>query len=72
MAKMKARATIVHYDDAGRTTKPNVRVYAMLCSGMQPEIFWIDIPDDRSTRFTSIQISRAEIERVLDANPRRG
>jgi hypothetical protein len=70
VSKTKARATIKHFDDGGRQTRPSVRTYATLCAGERPEVFEIPIPDSRTKRFTSIYITRAEIERVLNATPR--
>lgn len=70
MTKRSAQAWITHYDDGGRTTRPSQRRSATLCTGQDPQIFTIDLHDDRTTRFTAIVITRAEIERVLKANPK--
>jgi hypothetical protein len=64
------RAFIHHFDDRGRRTKPAKRVFAMLCIGSEPQALTIELRDKRTTRFRSVSISRAELERVLKANPR--
>lgn len=64
------RAFIHHYDDRGRRTRPAERVFAILATNATPQVLDIRIPDKRTTRFRSIQISRAELERAL-ATPAR-
>jgi hypothetical protein len=70
MPKATVRAFIHHYDDHGRRTKPAERSFALLCTKMKPQVLEISLRDERSTRFRSIRISRAELERVLKDNPR--
>lgn len=65
----RPRAFKHHYDDHGRRTKPAEQVWMRLCTGAEPQVFTIELRDKRSTKFTCLQISRAEIERVLKANP---
>ena len=64
------RAFIHHFDGNGRRTKPAERVFALLCTGSNPQVLDISIPDKRSTRFKSIQITRTELERVLKSHPK--
>lgn len=68
MAKMKAQAYLLEYDDTGRSRKKPVRLNATLCRENDPQIFEIVLPDKRATRMRSIHITRAEIERVLADN----
>ena len=60
------RAFIHHYDDHGRRIRPAERTFALLCKDTKGrEVLDIPLRDNRSTKFRSIQISRAELERVL-------
>lgn len=64
------RAFIHHYDDHGRRIKPAERTFALLCrDGRGREILDIPLRDKRVTVFRSVQISRAELERVLAQSP---
>lgn len=72
MAKRSAIANLIEFDDSGRSTKRPVRLSATLCTGQDPQTFEISLPDKRVTRFRSIVITRAEIERVLRANIKSG
>lgn len=66
MSNFVVRAYIHYYDDHGRRTEPAKRIFALLCKGdKNREMLDIPIPDKLSTKFKSIQISRAELERVL-------
>lgn len=71
MAKRAAIANLIEYDNNGASTAKPVRLSAWLCTGQYPQIFEIVLPDKRATRNRSISITRAEIERVLAANPDR-
>ena len=68
MARIKASAYLKEYDDSGRSRKPTIRLNARLCTSNKPQIFEIELPDDRLTRMRSIHITRSQIERVLKAN----
>ena len=68
MAKTCAIATLIEYDDTGASVKRPVRLSARLATSNDPQIFSIELPDNRVTRHRCIQITRAEIERVLNAN----
>jgi hypothetical protein len=70
MAKVSAIANLIEFNDRGETTRKPVRLSLTLNAGMKPQNFTVDLPGKRSTRFQSIQITRAEIERVLNANPK--
>lgn len=70
MAKKKARATLHYFDaETGVKTGPSHRTYARLCEAERPQTFEIKIPARGVLRRQVIVITRAEIERVLDANP---
>lgn len=69
MAKRYAQATLQEYDDGGTLTKRSVRLSAHLCVSEEPQIFSISLPDKSPQRHQEIRITRAEIERVLSANP---
>lgn len=60
------RAFIHHYDEKGERTKPAERVFCLLCTGMNPQVLSITLPNGSS----SISITRAELERVLKNHPK--
>lgn len=70
MAKRSAIVNLIEYDDTGRATKRPVRLNLTLATSEEPQKFYIELPDKRATRHTCIQVTRAEIERVLTANRR--
>lgn len=71
MAKTMAIAHLIEYDLSGNSTAKPIRLSAFLATGEDPQIFDIVLPESRKTRQRSIHITRAEIERVLAANPKR-
>lgn len=71
MAKMRAIAHLIEYDLGGVSTAKPIRLSAFLATGEDPQIFDIVLPDTHKTRSRSIHITRAEIERVLAANPKK-
>jgi len=71
MAKTRAIAHLIEYDLGGRNTAKPVRLSAFLATGEDPQVFDIVLPSNRKDRGRAIHITRAEIERVLAANPKR-
>lgn len=69
MAKMKAMAHIIQFDDGGQTTAKAVRLYATLCSSEEPQTFEIPLDDTKHGHHRSIRITRDQIEQVLADNP---
>lgn len=60
-------ANLIEYDDLGRQTRKPIRLFARLCTNAKPrQVLSIDLPSDgRKTRHRSIQITRAQLEKVL-------
>lgn len=65
MSSRVVRAYIHYYDDHGRRTEPAKRIFALLCEEKNKDVLDISVPDKYATKFKSIRISRAELERVL-------
>lgn len=55
------------YNDSGQITKVR-KVQMRLCVGENPQVFTIEIPDKRKTRFTEIIFSRRLVESIINSN----
>lgn len=64
-------ANLIEYDDHGRAIRKPIRLFALLCTNAKPrQVLSIELPPDgRKTRNRSIQITRAQLEKVLGDNP---